>query len=90
MTIARLAMAAVSLGAGVTHCSTNVTTTARPHQQIYISMTYGAPFDAQPGDTVNIIMEPGAADPQGFCDVRGGSLWMNPFTGILICEDVDF
>lgn len=62
----------------------------RPHQQIFISQAYSAPFDARPGDTVNIIMEPDNADPQGFCDTRGGSLWMNPFTGILICEGVDF
>lgn len=62
----------------------------RPAQMIYISMAYSAPFDARPGDTVNVIMEPDAADPRGWCDTRGGSLWMNPFTNILICEGVDF
>lgn len=86
MKIVQLAVAAISLGTGLTHCHE----TPRPHQQIFVSMTYNAPFDARPGDTVNIIMEPDAADPQGFCDTHGGSLWMNPFTGILICEAVDF
>lgn len=90
MRIVQLAVAAISLGAGATHCQAPQALRARPHQQIFISMNYNAPFDARPGDTVNIIMEPDAADPQGYCDARGGSLWMNPFTGILICENVDF
>lgn len=77
---------AATLGAGLGQCHEP----ARPPQQIFISMAYTAPFDARPGDTVNIIMEPDTADPQGYCDVRGGSLWMNPATDILICEDVDF
>lgn len=86
MTIVRLAVAAFSLSVGVTQCHE----APRPAQQIFIPMNYTTPFDARPGDTVNIIMEPDTADPQGYCNVRGGSLWMNPFTQILICEDVDF
>lgn len=84
--IKHLAIGVIALGSSLSQCRE----APRPHQQIFVSMNYSAPFDARPGDTVNIIMEPDATDPQGFCEVRGGSLWMNPFTQILICENVDF
>lgn len=80
-------LAAAALSSTLGQCHTAV---RRPAQTIFISMDYTAPFNAKPGDTVNIIMEPDTQDPQGFCDVRGGSLWMNPYTNILICENVDF
>lgn len=91
MRIIGIALSAISLGAGATHCSTaQAVPRPRPPQTIYISVAYTAPFEAHPGDTVNVIMEPNAVDPQGYCDHRGGALWINPYTGIQICEHIDF
>ncbi len=68
--------------------------THRPAQTIFVPQDFESwptpRFDARKGDTVNVIMEPSEPDPQGFCDHRGGSLWMNPYTDILICENIDF
>lgn len=63
---------------------------ARPPQQIYISMEYGAPFTAEAGDTIIVVMEPEFATPGDWCDHRGGTLWRNPHTDILYCENIDF
>lgn len=63
----------------------------RPSQTIWIPSDYNFSFNAEPGDTLNLIMntdDPGAA--QEDCDWAGGKLVINHHTDITECWDVDF
>lgn len=76
--------------AGLTHCDGANTPPARPAQHIYIPYEYDAPFDAQPGDTITLIMPAYETGWVALCDDAGGEPIYNPYTGIATCDDVDF
>jgi hypothetical protein len=65
-----------------------------PENVIVIPEDYDAPFDAQPGDTLILVMyqdDNGVpSDWQGRCFHAGGEPILNTRTNIATCEDVDF
>jgi hypothetical protein len=61
----------------------------RPAQVITIGEDYRWRFDARPGDTIIVVMDP-VGEPIVRCDDMGGEPIFNPHTTIHTCEGVDF
>jgi len=61
----------------------------RPAQIVHVGEHYDWGFDARPGDTVIVIMDPVGA-PVERCLDMGGEPVVNPFTTITECDGVDF
>lgn len=64
----------------------------RPAQVIWVGETFPTKFNAESGDTVNIIMNDDSEelDELNRCEDMGGRLERNPYTEVLICYNVDF
>jgi hypothetical protein len=77
---------------GLTSCQTDATQV--PENVIVIPEDYDAPFNAEPGDTLILVMyqdDNGVpSDWQGRCFHMGGEPILNLRTNIATCEGVDF
>ena len=64
----------------------------RPAQVIWVGQIYPMTFNAESGDTVNIIMNDDSDEMAEliWCNDSGGTLERNPYTEVLTCLDIDF
>lgn len=61
----------------------------RPPQVIHLGEDQRFQFDARPGDTIILTMNP-TGNIQERCNDAGGELIFNPYSIIFTCEKVDF
>ncbi|MBM7771961.1 hypothetical protein JOD54_002165 [Actinokineospora baliensis] len=81
--------AALAAGTQTTHAVDTPIGSLRPPQTIYVPEDYGHQFNAEPGDTVILVMRPDDGH-EARCADAGGRIESNAHTWITACVGVDF
>jgi hypothetical protein len=84
-------LAAEGLAIFTTQCQPQPVEERRPAQVIWVTNDWQYPFNAEGGDTLNLIMNTDDIDAaREECDHVGGKFVDNWRTQVMECHDVDF